>query len=1094
MYRCGILASLLLVSAVCAQEPIRFTRTPDLSPDGRHVAFSYQGDIWLVESTGGVARPITIHEAHDIYPCFSPDGKWLAFSSTRFGGYDVFVVPVQGGKPRRLTFDSTSDFVTGWSPDGQSVLFASARGTAYPQSIEMYSVPVVGGAETRLAVREAKEGLYAPRGDVFAFVRGPGLWYRKNYRGSSNDDIWLTTKDAQNYVRITDFNGQDTSPMWSADGKRLYYVSEKFGGPANLVVQELTSATPLPALAGPAKPVTQHKDDSVRRARISGNGERIVYECGADLWVHDLKTNTGRKLAIEAYADDKSNIDKLETLTSASEFALSADEKFAVVVAKGELFMLPFPTGGKPTRLTDTPANDHGAVWAPDGKSIIFASDRNGHEDLYRLTADDPETTDFTKATKFKVAPLTNTPDAELGVSFSPDGKRIAFLRASKLWTMNADGTNAKVIVPDVQVFDYDWSPDGRWFVYARSDGSFASELYVIPSAGGLPRNITRYATYNAGVTWSSQGHKLSFLSQRDGQAGAYVLSLQRPSTTAAGASSDFDWDGVHLRVERAAPVSARECVISTDGKQVALSGMGDLWVANADGSSMSRVTSGGLNPAQIRWAKSATRAGMVYFLDGTGTIRMVRAGTPSVPPGLAALLGGSSPSPAPIGGSRFADSSPFGASEPAKVPFSAKVMSQRQEEYSEIFDQSWRALSENFYDDQFHGADWKAVRAKYRPLVKHITQREDLNALISLMLGELNASHLGITPPFGTRMEREEVTPDLGIVFDETFAGPGLKVVNVVKRGPADKRGINLNPGDVVVSLDKQPLTDKTNVAKLLNGKIGETIVLEVAVPAGPEKDAKPGKRKVEVPAVDRGRIAPLQYEAWVQANAERVNELSGGTLGYIHIPSMDDEGLSKFVRALYSDNFTKEGIVLDVRFNGGGFTHDMVLSYLSGKEHTFFRQRDGGEGTVIRSTDRKFNRPLTVLINNRSYSDAEIFPWAFKAQGLGKVVGQATGGFVIGTTGIRLIDGSTFRIPRTGVFTTAGVNMEKEGVQPDVPVEPTPLDVLQGKDPQLAKAVEVLKTDVANWKNARTKPKVTFGPGAPIAPAAAPMGGGKQ
>src|SRR5438874_2682160 len=256
----AVSASLLIASLLPAQEPIRFARTPDISPDGKTVAFSYLGDVWTVEAIGGVARPVTMHEAHDIDPVFSPDGRMIAFSSNRHGSYDVFVVAAVGGKPKRLTFDSADDIVNGWSPDGKEVLFTSTRGVDYPNSTEIYAVSVTGGRERRITGAEGKDAVFSPKGDLIAYVRGPGTWYRKGYRGSSNDDIWVCNADGSNNRQITNFTGQDQSPMWSPDAQTIYYVSECHGTPANIVRQDA---------AGKTKPqqVTFHKDDSVRRAR-----------------------------------------------------------------------------------------------------------------------------------------------------------------------------------------------------------------------------------------------------------------------------------------------------------------------------------------------------------------------------------------------------------------------------------------------------------------------------------------------------------------------------------------------------------------------------------------------------------------------------------------------------------------------------------------------------------------------------------------------------------------------------------------------------------------------------------------------------------
>lgn len=1044
--------------AAFTQDPIRFARTPDLSPDGKLVAFSYLGDIWTVEAIGGVARPVTMHEAHDVNPVFSPDGKQIAFSSNRHGSYDVFVVPAVGGKPKRLTFDHASDLVTGWTPDGKNVVFASNRSTAYPQVLpECFTVPVEGGAEERLKLFEGKEAHYSPDGKSIAFVRGPGLWYRRGYHGSSNDEIWIASADFKTQKPLTNYDGLDGYPMWSPDGSKVYYVSEQ-GSPngcANVVVRDVTGSE------GSFAKLTNHADDTVRRARISRNGEWIVYECGVDLWVVNAKTGSARKLAIEVNADDKSNTERTVTYTrDATEFALSPDEDQAVFSVHGELFLTKVPeAGAKSVRLTESSAFDHGATFSPDGNKILFASDRGGVMDLFLLESDDSDHSELIKAHKFKVKRLTNTPEEESGALFNPKGDRIAFMRSGKLWTMKADGSDVKVLFDRSQVFDYDWSPDGKHVVVARNDGYFASELYILPADGSEPaRNITRYATFNGDVTWSTTGGKIGFISYREKTYAPYVLSLQRPSATGSRFTGDIDWDDIHRRVDRAAGITAEIAAISANGQQIAFRSFfngDDLWIASSNGSLLTRITNGNLAPKQIRWAKKT--AGLVYFLTGNGELRYVRTG--------------------------FAFNLPAGGlSDPLKVNFSAKMNILRDDEFSEMFAQCWRGLSDFFYDAKLHDTNWAAIRAKYEPLVRHVAMKEDLYSLIHLMLGELNASHLGITGQLPTP---QEFTADLGLLFDESYAGPGLKIGEVLRRGPADKRGLKLAAGDVILAVDRVPLDGKANLSKLLLNKINEGVLLDVT---SDPKDAS-AKRRVEVIAVSRDRTNELMYERWVEKNAETVAKLSGGKLGYLHIPGMDEKGLEAFVRALYTENFDKDAVIVDVRYNGGGFTHDQVLNYLTGKEHTLFRQRDGSQGLVMRNYDRKWTKPLVVMTNNRSYSDAEIFPHAFRTLGLGKIVGQATGGLVIGTMTTRLIDGSQFRLPRTGVFTVQGVNMEKEGVKPDVAVEISPEDWVKGYDPQLAKAVEVLAGDVAIWKKNKGVPKPGSGAGPMASPAVAPM-----
>lgn len=1014
---------------------IRFARTPDISPDGKLVAFSYLGDIWTVPAKGGTARLITMHQAHEYRPVFSPDGRQIAFASKRHGQYDVFVVGVEGGKPTRLTYDSANDYPCDWTPDGRYILFASTRAVNFPPRYELYKIPVAGGRVERVTTQEGRGGNYSPDGSEIVYMRGPGKWYRKGYRGSANDEIWICDARGGNNRRLTKFEGRDSYPSWSPDHKYIFYVSDKFGPVSNIVRQEITSKPHEGIHATrPPKQITFHREESVRRSRLSRDGRWLVYECGPDLWIVSSNGGTPRRLQIKAFADYKTNPRREVTYTSrATEFAISRNEKYIALVVHGEVFLIP-RGGGKATRVTRSPANDHGLTWAPDSRSLVFLSDRDGEEDVYVVSSDDKAHPQLVEAHQFKVKRLTNSARAEIGVMFSPNGRYISFLAEGKLYTMRPDGSHVNCIVPDQMVIDYDWSPDSRWLCYARLDGSYASELYIIPASGATPanppRNVTRYSTYNAHITWSRRGNRIAFLSDRGigADRNVYVMYLQKPAASGAGSSSAIDWEDIHLRVRRVSAHAARRAAISNDGRSVAFrsdSGSEDLWLASTDGSSVKRLTTGNMKPTQIQWSRLSST--ILYFRDGGGHLRMLSLKLKS------------------------------GA---VKVPFEARMTIDREKDYLEIFDQSWREMHENFYDPKYHGVDWKAIRARYRPLVKHIALEEDLHALINLMLGELNASHLGIR---NSDTKPDAQTAYLGMLFDEKYTGPGLKVTEILRRGPADRRGLKIAPGDIITQIDRMPITADSNLAKILNDKARETVTLELTSNLSNPKD----RRHIELRTASKKQMMLLMYERWTRRNAEQVARLSKGKLGYIHIPSMDENGLNRFLRALYSDNTDKHALVLDVRFNGGGYTHDKVLNYLGGTDHTYFIQRHGNKGTVFRASDRKWSKPAILLINNRSFSDAEIFPSAFRTLGLGKLVGVPTGAHVIGTSATQLIDGSIFRLPRTGVFTVNGINMERKGVQPDVFVENHPDELSRGKDTQLQKAVEVMLTDLRTKRN---------------------------
>ena len=1018
---------LLIPGLAFGQEPILFPRTPDISPDAKTVVFSYLGDIWAVDATGGNARPLTIHTAHDFQPAFSPDGKFIAFSSNRHGSYDCFIIPAQGGKAKRLTSDSANDIVCGWAPDSKSVLFSSNRGLGYPGFSNLYTVSIDGGQPVRITFDEAKDGAIHPAGNLIAFTRGPGAWYRKGYRGSSNDEIWIGGIDGTGNKKLTDFNGQDSSPMWSQNGNAVYYVSEIFGNPPNIVRMENKPG------AKPVK-ITNHTSEGVRKARINANGSAIVYECGADIYFIDT-SNLGmpRKIVVKALVDDKTNADRLVTFTqNASEFAFNKEESLVIFGVHGELYRMGVSGVAKPIRLTDNPADDFGAVWSPDSSKAAFLSDRTGRIEVFLLESADTEHPKFIEAHQFKVKQITNDEKPESSLTFSPDGKKIYFLRAGRLWSMNLDGSEQKEVVSLSMITEYSWSPDGKWIVYSRRDGSFASELFIIPAAGPTkenpPKNITRYATSNHSPTWSTDGKRIAFVSERRNTPGLFVMEMQKPFAKGKNNldSGAIDFEEIHTRVSAVGSMNTTDAAISPGGSKIAFRSGDELWVASVTGGLVTKLSTGTVKPQGIYWSKKTTD--LIYFRDGNGSLRTAKA------------------------------SSAIPGADLGSVSFRIKMMIKAGEENLEVFDQCWRLLADNFYDTKFHGVDWNLVRQRYRPMVSHAPMKEDFQALVFLMLGELNASHLGLQ---FTSSFPEEQTSELGLLFDETFKGKGLKIREIIKRGPADKRGLDLKAGEIIFAINGVELNPMVEVSQLLNGKNDEIVTVSVGSETSPDPKIK-NRRTVEITPILRDRMAPFLYDRWVNLNAQKVSEMSNGKVGYIHIPSMDDPGLDKFVRSLYSDNFDKDALVLDVRFNGGGFTHDQVLNYLGAQDHTKFLHREGDKGAVLRSYDRKWTKPVILLINNRSYSDAEIFPNAFKTLGLGKLVGQPTGGMVIGTGSAKLIDGSTFRIPRIGVYTNLGVDMDTVGVAPDIFVEPMPDDLKKGIDAQLQKAVEVILKDM--------------------------------
>ena len=702
----------------------------------------------------------------------------------------------------------------------------------------------------------------------------------------------------------------------------------------------------------------------------------------------------------------------------------------------------------KAKNLTNTPIIEHGISLSPDGKMVLFSASIDGQEDLYLLKPGDKEHPTLETAHQFRTERITNTNLEKKAAMFSPNGKWISYIGDGKLYLCSIDGKTNKILVDQSQVIDYDWSPDSNWLVFARSDASFASELYAIPANGqAKPVNISRYATYNSDVSWSKDGKTISFIRERNGERCVFVMSVPASKKNVFSAPT-IPWEGAYQTAKQLALQNASEVSISPRGTLVAFvsnfGGSRDLWVVSQNGSGLRKITTNNANPHQLHWSRTG---GTIYFLDRSNTIKSVN-----------------------IVDSDFSFLNSSSSQRP--IDFVAKMDIDIKEEYFQMFDQCWQNIATSFYDPQYHGVPWKDIRNKYRPVVAHIVMKEDLFGFISLMVGELNASHLGI---MGRTAAKVDPTAQLGIVFDSEILPEGKRIKEIIPLSPASRLGFALKVGDVVTSIDRVSITPKTNISKLLNGKVREIISLELYSPkskSAVEAQSKPEKRRVELIGAPLEVIAECRYRQWVSHNEQLVANGSHNKLGYIHIPSMDDKGLEIFVRSLYSDHFDKEGLVLDVRFNGGGFTHDRVMNYLGSEPHTYFRQRNGNEGFVLRASDRKWTKPVILLINNQSYSDAEILPNAFRSRGLGKIVGVPTGGLVIGTVSTTLIDGSSFRVPRLGVWTAKGINMEKQGVAPDVQIEMTPEDLSNGKDPQILKSLELLSEDVVIWKKNHSIP----------------------
>ncbi|MBI4750895.1 MAG: PD40 domain-containing protein [Acidobacteria bacterium] len=1085
----------LMPAKVESGNTVQLPRHPTLSPDGNTVAFSWRGDIWTVSTQGGTAFRLTAHPAYDSQPQWSPDGKWVAFASTRNGNTDVFVMSSQGGSPRQLTFYSGGDAPVGWTADSQAVLFTSVREYRNAGNIpSLYRIALSGGQPQRMLEEGAMEARLSPNGKQIAFTSGRVEWWRKRYRGTANFDLWTYIPGTKKYTQLTTHEGNDHWPLWSPDSGEIYYVSDE-DQTFNLWMMSSTGA-------GKRK-LTSFKDDGVRFPTISANGKMIAFESSTDLYVMETAGKSPRKLQIEAPTDDSENPTDRRVLTGqATEMAPSPDGEQVAFVVRGEIFVVK-KDGGQAKAIASHATREQDLVWSADGKSLVFVSARDGNLELYSVTSDETEEKRLSWALKTKITRLTESPEPESNPAFSPDGKKLAFVRGrGDLYVADADGKNPVRLVEGWSTPQFSWSPDGEWIAYTKEDDEFNSEVFIIPAKGGTSVNVSMHPDNDFSPQWSADGRTLAFVSRRPRtDFEVYYLFLRKsddeksreeledeekknakparpitllpgqgaPKSQAerqqdpqdpSGQSDEFpkmpeksapvkveiDFEDIHkrLRLLTTFPGTKSTFAIAPDSKTYVFTcdnqGSMDLYSIVRDGGTAQNITRGGQFPSSLKFTKDQK----LFFLSQGGRINTV-----SIPP-----------APKPGGRQLPAGLTGGGGATPTPVAFQARVLLDRATLRREAFLEGWQNMNDGFYDPKFHGANWQACRQKYLTWAMAASCDEDYFDVFRMMLGELNSSHQGISPPFEGSDQAPLQTGALGVMWDEAYSGEGMRVARVIARSPASKSISRLNPGDVVLSINGEPVSMKTGVDQVLNDTVGQRTLLVVA-----KDNAQGEKRDVVIRPISMGEFGTLIYNDWVESRRVMVDKLSNGKLGYLHIRGMDQVSLDRFEQELYSEAHGKSGLVIDVRDNGGGSTADYLLTMINVRPHAYTTPR-GSNGKGYPQDRLPFyfwTKPTTLLCNQFSYSNAEIFSHAFKATKRGKLIGKQTYGAVISTGAAPLIDGSTLRMPFRGWYVVGtNLNQELNGAMPDITVDVMPGDEAAGRDRQIERAVQELMTEV--------------------------------
>ncbi|HEY2962202.1 MAG TPA: S41 family peptidase [Pyrinomonadaceae bacterium] len=1079
-------AALLLVAAISAfGREARLVRYPHYH-NGR-VVFTYLGDIWTADENGQNVQRLTVNRARDVYGRFSPDGKWIAFSSDRNGNLDVFVIPANGGQAKQLTTHSADDTVLGWSADSRAVLFSSNRGEDFmPQ---LYLVGLDGGIPWKAGTDMGVQASYSPDGNRLAYNQKSQVYWRKYYRGAYQSDIMVMDVAAKKFTQLTDFDGLDSWPMWGHDGY-IYFVSDRDGG-------GLTNIWRISENGGKADRVTTFKAGDVRWPAISADGRVIVFEHDFGIWKLDLNAKRATPIKLDIDAETQENLSELETYNSqADDYDLAPSSRRIAISIHGEIFTAPVEEGDL-KQLTDGPARDRTVSYSPDGKWLAYISDQSGREELYVVPVDGSA----------PAQQLTDIDALKQGYNWSPDSKEIAFA--------SSDDKLRKLTVATKQLIDLDrshyggfgtpvWSPDGKWIAYSKADATRTSDIYIVASSGAEkePHRVTFDSNSDGNPHFGPDGRKL-FFQRVEPTAGGnvqnsvqiYSMWLERqdrdpddpeereaqaPATPAGedgeGAAAPparrgppanrppreikMDWDGLKRRTRQITrmPFPILNYTIAPDSRTIVFTTTEPAGPANLpviysvqdDGRRLTRITAG--QPPNE--GEGGGPGGGGGFGGGIGDLHISRDGRTlffrerdnvySVP-----LSAGAGPGAATAAAGREAGGA--GAGGRRRINFNVRVRIDHPAEWAEMFDDGWRTMKYRFYDPKMHGMDWDAMRAKYRPLVDYVGDRQELLNIINEMIGELNASHTGAAPPPRGPGGGGVSTGHLGVELESDKVAGRYRVSYIYEDGPADKDWVRVKVGDYLLAIDGKQVKAGDDYWQLLNNRLNRKVTVTFN-----SKPADDGAWHTRIEAINTGAYSQLRYDRWVKERRKKVDELSGGRIGYVHIQAMNPPSLRKFEKEI-REYRNKEALIIDQRWNGGGNIEQELLAILVQRQYQIWQPR----GTE--ATGRPFAGyfgPKVVLQNWRSASNAEMFPAGFRALGLGKVIGTPTMGAVIGTGSYSLIDGSTVRTPGVGVFLAdpKRTNMENYGVQPDIMVDNKPEDALAGRDRQLEAAVDEL------------------------------------
>ena len=1077
-----LLLALTATVAISQTNPL-WLRYTAISPDGKTILFTYKGDIHTVPASGGKATPLTLSETYEFAPVWSHDGKSIAFASDRYGNFDIFIMPAAGGEGKRLTFHSNNEIPCSFTADDKAVMFSAYRqdiatNAQFPISLmsELYSVPVEGGKVSQVLPIPALDATLNQSGSklIYHDIKGYESNWRKHATSAVTRDIWVYDFVNGKYTQLTQFTGEDRNPVFDANGNDFYYLSEQTGS-FNIYKSSLSNPSSSIALTHfskhPLRFLTRSDNNTLC---FSYDGEVYTMQPGGD----------PKKINIIVAADGRSYIDKIVPVNDGfTEAKLSPNGKEFAYVFRGEIFVTSME-GGITKRITNTPCQERSVSFSPGGRSLVYAAERNNSWNVYSVSITRKEEPYFYVSTVLKEEPVVATTAEEFQPAYSPDGKEVAYLENRvTLKVINLATKQSRTIMPADKNYSYadgdqyyQWSPDGKWFLvqFGAKERIFSPEVGLVSSDGKSEiHNLTLSGYDDFLPKWVMDGKMMIWGSDREGtrqQSGdlssgnVYAMfftkeafdrfklskeefSLVKEQEEKLEKEKKDSTDKAKLKgkkgketadVKTGKDSTKKDIVIDWDNLTERKSMLtvhtspANDWVLSKDGEKLYYLTS--FDKGNDLWVTELRSKETKLFVK----LGVKNSGMELSADGKFIFL--------------FADGKTSkidiesGKSEPIKV--SGEMVLKPADEKDYIFDHTWRQFKEKFYVENLHGVDWDFYYKEYKKFLPYINNNYDFAEMLSEMLGEMNASHTGCG--YRNPQPNTDQTAALGLFFDYKYKGQGLQIAEIIDEGPLDKASSKIKAGNIIEKIDGVSLTDSIDFYQLLNRKAGKLTLLSVYDPATKirtEEAVKPISIREE---------NELLYKRWVNNRRKEVDKLSGGKIGYIHVRSMDDASMRTVFEEALGRNIGKDALIVDTRFNGGGNIHEQLSDFLSGKKT--FDIIPHGQYVGSEPYD-KWVKPSIVLMGECNYSDAHLFPVAYREKGIGKTLGMpvpGTGTFVWWES--QIDPTLVFGIPMGGWRTLDGKFCENNQMEPDFMVHNEPDVMSSGRDQQIEAAVKEL------------------------------------